>query len=237
MTALFYTSFNRAMFHNLRDGDNLHPSLRRPWIYYRFRLWRKYVWSSILRQTDRDWMYVVCCHGDARKITQPLFSSIKDSRLVVTHSLLEEQAFIKSVKGDEVYLIRLDSDDMYHPFTLAELRKAPVHEWYYWQNGYIYIMRPDTVVSENGKMWLYDCIKCGPFFAHRYTPRNWRKKTGITEPSHGKILQHNPYRMPDGRFVVGINDHNTSTRIRSRNTGEKLFGDRKWKILEEFGIR
>lgn len=243
---VFFSSFNRTLFPQVhKDKSRPHPCLHRDWIEKRFEIWNRYTRMSIANQAVEDHIYVVCCYPDARQITDEVFADVikADTRLRLSYSWSDQgkQVMREIARGcDEIMLVRVDSDDMYHPKASKGLMDAPRREWYYWRKGYAYVYQPgkrDGGKQEDGKMYRYDTQGVGPFFAHRMLPADFLRLDAIRQRNHKSIRKHNPAVLPRGMFLVGITNQNTSTRIKSKTVKGKMYNPQKQQVLEEYGIR
>ena len=222
---VFWTSLNRAHFQ-----DDTNPE----WIKSRFELWTKTALKSILRQTHKDFIYLICCNKDTRHIIDPLMATITDKRVFVQY--LDTPEAVDRIKAiskmaDEIITIRLDSDDMYDERVAEEIVNHPVDmEWYFWKYGY-------GLRYQTFHMFNYDCGGSGPFFAHRYfDSKEFGEKTTMNEPSHVTIKNHPHVMIEENRFIVGVTNMNTTTNLRNGCFKKKITEPKKSKILKYYGM-
>jgi hypothetical protein len=232
MKVLFWTDFNTRLDSHLGPKNSKHPALCETWLVPRFQLWKDTCWASILRQTRKDWIYVIRCHPQAEAITRRLFARVKDPRFHITHMRAsEEHAIILGLANRlPVYTVRLDSDDMYHPAVCAEIAaETRNYLWFYWKHGYAYN-------HETDELYTYDTRKVGPFFAHKYIDKDaFIDKAALTEPGHDQILKKAPVQMKAGRFMVGLSRMNTTTNIGLKHVGPPVTGAMRAHVLGEYG--
>ena len=234
MRLIFWTPFNRAMFPQIhRNKKDIHPSLTESWILPRFRIWDKLTWHSIQNQSFSDWRYVVCCHEKSRDITDGLFSTIKDKRLIVCYTN-EEKKWVNEIgRGqDRIVSVRVDSDDMYHPQAAAEVLSYAEFGHQYVSFRYGYAMEYAT-----GRMFNYDCGGTGPFFGHIRGNRDWGRCRGINDINHVQIAKYHPLIVPQRRFIVGLTRMNTSTSMGIKNVGRELIGENAAYARQMFNLR
>ena len=221
------------------DQYGNHKTLTEEWISYRFDIWYKYTWQSILNQSYWKWIYCVCCDPDAKSITDRYFDTINDERLFVMYSgtaQAKNKMKIIARKKDEIINVRLDSDDMYHPHALEELSYAINDDrfnWWQWRNGYGYQYDVPNAVLKIYKPGHGS----GPFFAHRNTKKDWIAKGRVRECQHQTVKKYKPQRLSDGRVLVGIHGRgNTGTGFGNNCFKSKVVGEEKLKVLREFKL-
>lgn len=236
---VIYSGFNRAMFNSVGfNKEGIHNSLTTEWINPRAEVWKRFTWRSILNQTYGEWVYCLCCHKDAKDITDQVFEDITDERffLVYSDTPEEKELMNKLVVGNEQMVnVRIDSDDCYHRDAIAELSGAlydKKHDWFLWRNGFCY------QYNEHGHRMKEYRAPSGPFFAKRYTTKEWLKQDEIKIfCQHRNVLKlHDPKILSDGMVLVGITGFNSSTLFKMSCFKSKVMEPRKSNILKEFGI-
>lgn len=235
MKILFWTPYNRARFKEChKDKSKPHPALTEKWIVPRFKIWKETCLMSILNQSYENFKYYFCCDPLTKDIIDPLFSEIKDPRVILQYSGTDEaRKRIHDIgsSGEQIISIRLDSDDMYHKDAVSELiTEGRVQQWFAWVEGYGFNYK-------TRKLYHYKCHNIGPFFAHRYIyPNEFKKKPMVTEIAHDLIKQKNPKILSVGKFIVGITGMNTTSRERSKLFYEEILGNEKSQILKDYGL-
>jgi hypothetical protein len=233
MIQVFWTGFNRAKFNE--EPGKVHCTLTADWNQKRFEHWKRFTWPSIQNQSVQEWRYFVCCDPATRDIVEPLFQQIDDPRLIVDfmgtpESEVRIEEFRKTWR--QIVTMRIDSDDMYHPDAALAVKKYLQHhkqvDWVAFKQGY-------GVVIPNWKLFHYDTRTIGPFFAHRH--RGTFGEGGIVnEPAHKSVKKRNPDILEPGMFMVMVHDTNTTTMARSICFREKMYGYKKQKVLNTFGV-
>lgn len=234
---VFFTDLNTRQDTHLGRKGPEHPAVSEWWLKRRFELWHQTAWKSIRNQNVTDWRYVIRCHPDAEKITNELFAGLKDKRLIVSYIYTEQekrviQDLAELANGRELVMIRLDSDDMYHPTVAAEvLTTQRNYCWFYWHQGY-------ALEYRSGVLYRYNVRRLGPFFAHRYTDVGaFAEKKTLSEPDHSKILRsRSPIRLSDNKFIVGLTGMNTTTTVRMKHVFDRLPMDAAKHILKGFKL-
>ena len=84
-------------------------------------------------------------------------------------------------------------------------------EWTYFKHGYAYDV-------PTRRLWGYDTIGSGPFFAHRMDPRQirWFDRSK-RHPTHKAVIEiPGLVELPTGQFCVTLHDANTSSKPEMR---------------------
>lgn len=200
-----------------------HPVTTKAWTKKRLAIWQKFTLASILGQAVSGWLYVVLLDPELRHLTEPLLPRA-DARVIYAY---DDGPALERLKGfDEVVLALIDGDDMYS-HAAGQMMLACPAPWMYFRRGYAY-----EVLAR--KVWRYDTIGTGPFFAHRLDPKTMtcfdRDKR---HPTHKAVAGLHPVELPEGQFCVLLHDANTS----SNPTMRYVLRERpvRSSILKEFG--
>jgi len=201
---VFWTAFNSYRSSKLlrnKPASAAHPVTTQEWTNRRAELFVKYTLPSILNQTYEDFFYVVLLDPNLRHLTELLFPEV-DDRVIYCYEDAQALDLIRDY--DEVVMALIDSDDMYSRWA-GELMMACPAEWMYFRRGYAYEER-------RGRLWHYDTIGVGPFFARRVHPADIavfdRDKR---HPTHKDVIRMRPHRLADGNFCVVLHGANTSS--------------------------
>lgn len=225
---VFWTAFNtfrsdRAT--RLLPPGSPHPVTTLEWTQRRVDLFNKFNLPSILNQSYSDFLYIVLLDPNLRDLTEPLFSKM-DDRVILCYQDAPGLAIIS--RYDEIVLALIDSDDLYSRHAGEIMMDKKNREWMYFRKGYSF----DYL---RGRLYHYDTIWSGPFFAHRINPRLMiRFDREKQNPSHKAVKRnYNPQELPPGNFCVLIHDRNTSSHAGMRNI---LHRAENRILKEEFGI-
>jgi hypothetical protein len=207
---VFWTAFNSYQSSKLLRGKpegTPHPCTTDTWINSRIALFKWFNLPSILQQKYDDFLYIVLMDPKSKEKVDGLMPK-EDSRVLYVYEDSEVLDKLKSY--DEIVYALIDSDDMYSidagEIMMAEKNK----EWMYFKYGYAY----DIL---NKKLYGYDTIGSGPFFAHRFNPKNMKHfDREKRHPTHPAVINFKPQQLPDNNFCVSIHDINTSSRIGMR---------------------
>jgi len=234
---IVFTGFNRAKFSQMQVGDG-HRTNTEEWIQYRFNIWKKYTWQSILNQTYWKWDYCLCCDPATRSIVDHYFGKIKDKRFHIMYEETDHERMIMNMLAQrctQIVNVRLDSDDMYHPDAIQELTYAldnEAYDWFQWQHGFGYEYCDGIGVLKKYRPGH----KSGPFFARRFNKGEWLKGTLRMGCQHQLVKKKNPMILSNGKILVGLHGINTSTSLRAKCFKGQIRGPRKTEVLREFKL-
>lgn len=224
---VFWTAFNcfrsERTMRQVQPGDP-HPVTTLAWTLKRIAYFQRFNLPSILKQTYDDFLYMVIMDPELRTMTEPIMPKV-DPRIIYVYDDAEGLAVLQQF--DEMVYALIDSDDMYS-IKAGELMMNPENsEWMTFKHGYAY----DYF---RGRLFHYDTIFNGPFFAHRVDPKTMkffdREKR---HPGHKSVARFNPQELPEGNFCVLLHDKNTSShpgmrhvsRVRANNNIlQEVFG-------------
>lgn len=207
---VFWTAFNSYHSEKLLRGKppgTIHPAFTKKWNLDRIRLFQKFNLPCILGQTYDDFLYIVLLHPSSKPMIDTLLPKIDDR---VVYAYEDGEALEQIKKYDEIVYALIDSDDMYSCKAGEIMMRPHNSEWMYFKHGYAY-------QPANKKLWEYDTIGSGPFFAHRFNPKNMnmfdREKR---HPTHKAVINLNPQELPPGNFCVLLHNINTSSKVEMR---------------------
>ena len=223
---VFWTAFNSYQSSKLLRGKpegTSHPVTTLAWTKRRIELFKRYNLPSILNQAHDDFLYIVLLDPNLWWLTEPLLPPV-DGRIVYCY---EDEAVIAAIgEYDEIVLALIDSDDMYSR-RAGELMMACPAEWMYFKHGYAYDVK-------RGKLWEYDTIRTGPFFARRIDPKRMtRFDRDKRHPTHVAVRSYNPVELERWQFCMTVHGNNTSSHPQMKHIRKKSVDK---KILEDFGI-
>ncbi|MCK9598409.1 MAG: hypothetical protein WC583_02775 [Candidatus Omnitrophota bacterium] len=226
---VFWTAFNCYQSSKLLRGKprgTVHPVTTAAWTRRRVELFTRYNLPSILSQTHEDFLYLVLCDPQLRHLTDPYFTKPFDPRVVFVYEDGPGLALIHQY--DEIVQALIDSDDMYSREAGALMMACP-EPWMYFRRGY-------ALEERRGRLWEYDTIGSGPFWARKINPKEIRSfDREKRHPTHKAVIDFRPRELPAGRFCVLLHDVNTSSTPHMRYVLPKAADP---KILSrEFGLR
>lgn len=211
---VFWTAFNSYQsVRCLRDkpAGTIHPVQTLKWTVRRAELWRKFTLNSLLNQSHEDFLYVVLLDPALRNLTDAALPSQPDKRGGrVIYAYKDEPVLQRLWEFDEIVFALIDNDDMYAKDAGALMMNCPA-EWMYFKRGYAFDLT-------SRRLWGYDTIGSGPFFAHRVDPKKIllfdRAKR---HPTHKAVVDiPGLVELPAGQFCVLLHEMNTSSNPQMR---------------------
>lgn len=213
---VFWTAFNSyrspKLLKNLPPGS-AHPVTTPEWTKRRAELFKKYTLRSILNQEFSDFYFILLLDPELKYLTKTFLPGKIDKRIIYCY--WDKPVLNLLRKYDEIVLALIDNDDMYGKNAGAIMMESS-SEWMYFRNGYAYN-------DLDNKLYLYDTIGSGPFFARRIDPKKMvRFDRDKRHPTHKAVINLNPEVLSGGQFCVLIHDRNTSSRINMRYIGNSV---------------
>jgi hypothetical protein len=206
-------------------ADGPHPVTTLAWTEKRIEYFRKFNLPSILKQTHDDFLYMVIMDPSLRAMTEPIMPRV-DPRIVYVYDDPEGLEILK--RFDEVVYALIDSDDMYSIYAGAIMMQPGNAEWMTFRYGYAF----DYF---RGRLFHYDTIHNGPFFAHRLDPKTMKAfDREKRHPGHKSVAAYHPQELAPGNFCVLLHDRNTSSSPQMKHVS-KIRADNKI-LNEEFGL-
>lgn len=204
------------------------------WIKHRLKVFMTYTCEGFKRQTNQNFIYLINYDEKAKKyILEELkkYPPLPDNIIFTEHYHREIKKIIWQYKY--LYLVRIDSDDMYcKEFIQKLISFKPKEETKVLiaQSGYIYDVHNGDLAK-----WFY---KSPPFYTLIYNSIDFMN--GYRHEVHGHSSVINlPNELIDGdNFVVIIHGKNTVSRFSS--SFQKGFIDdldQKQKIIDDFNLK
>jgi hypothetical protein len=225
---VFWTAFNsfrsERTMRQVQPGDP-HPVTTMAWTEKRLDYFQRFNLPSIMNQSHDDFLYMILMDPELREMTEPIMPKV-DDRIIYVY---DDAAGLEVLRQfDEIVYALIDSDDMYAARAGEIMMNPSNSEWAYFKHGYAYNYL-------TGRLFHYDTIWTGPFFAHRLDPKTMtyfdREKR---HPGHKSVAKYDPQELAAGQFCVLLHDRNTSSNPGMRHVS-KIRADNN--ILKaEFGI-
>lgn len=206
---VFWTAFNSYQSSKCLRGmpeGSVHPVQTEDWTAYRADLWRKLTLNSLFNQTHEDFLYVVLLDPELRHLTDRVLPKHPDKRGGRVLYCYRDEPVLRMLREyDEIVFALIDNDDMYARDAGALMMDCPAR-WMYFKHGYAF----DYMTR---KVWEYDTIGSGPFFAHRTDPKTIRLfDRSKRHPVHKSVIDApGLIELPPGRFCVTLHEANTSS--------------------------
>lgn len=240
-----------------KNGMRFRKTLaRKEWWQNRYKILKDIVLPSLGQQTLRNFEIVVpfttdIPKGYADEIIN-LFKSLShhvcwDDRKL--KDFVEPDEFLRQKyhnKVDNLILVNLDSDDVYHKDAFKKLMEVPVKEGqvYIFRNGYVYDIPTKRLAHYVG------FPSPAPFFAFTFTNKSLESKKSWDEyrTKFGLWVEH-PFldrckvkvEMPDNLYSYVFHDFNVTSSWENSHHKDKIKslikGKEKNRILNEVGIK
>ena len=212
---VFWTAWNSYQSEKCLAGKpsgTVHPVRTLEWTEKRADLWRRLTLNSLFNQSHDDFLYVVLLDPELRHLTEKVLPKHPDrtGRGRVLYCYHDEPILRILRQFDEIVFALIDNDDMYARDAGALMMESPA-EWMYFKHGYAFELL-------SGRLWAYDTIGSGPFFAHRMDPKAIRCfDRAKRHPTHKAVIDiPSLVELPAGRFCVSLHGANTSSRPEMR---------------------
>lgn len=178
------------------------------WIDYRISIFMKYTLRSLQRQTNSNFLVLVRYLEESEELIQAALGYYK--KLPDHIKFVNEQDYMKPLEQyvagyDEVYFVRLDSDDMYHKSFVQQLHDYKPH--------------PSTQALINPEGYMYDAASHHIAAEHHSTPSCYTliyKTTDFLQEKRYKLQRGHRYVMDLVHEIINkpmyirvIHDHNT----------------------------
>lgn len=229
---IIFSNFNTNTF-NL--SGNFHVDIfSREWLSYRMKIFMTYTRKSLESQTNQNFLALISIHPDSIAIIDDLLKQypILPSNIIFTPD--RNSLIIDYIKGsDEVFLSKIDSDDIYHPSYISQLYEYEPKKntaVLINQSGYIYDTNNDLLANyENISPAFYTQIFSVDDYVnvYQYYP----------EISH-VYIQKLPYEaIKRKNFIVVAHNNNVYTHFTNQYKNSLISEDKeKLNVLKEFHI-
>lgn len=211
-TVVIWSDFNTLPFSDKR--------FKKDWIEERIRIFMRFTLKSLKAQTNQDFLALIKYEDKSEKIVSDALShypKLPANIRFVPKSEYEKKV-IERIKGFEyLYLLRLDSDDMYH--------KSFIQQLYDFKHD----ISTEAIINQNG--YIYDSLKNQlARFPHKspnyytliYEAKDYlagkRYRIPGGHPNVIKLLNHEIIKKPNYiRLVHSINDSSTFRLANKKN--------------------
>ncbi len=232
------------------------------WYRERIRIFKKYCLSSLLNQTNKDFIHWICFRPEEKENPQTMalgkyldklkynyvftfhgqpFRDDKTSSLGLEKRMQESIDGVKKyVEGKEyIYFTVLDSDDMFHKDMVELIQKE--------KYGYSKALTPIKGFILNdytGQISDWNHPTCPPYYTIMFPKDIFvdaKKQLEYYYPffSHEDILKiFNCKRMPDNLYCCTVHGGNISTHWEHRVRGREYFYESEKNLIKkDFGIK
>ncbi|WP_100400356.1 glycosyltransferase family A protein [Bacillus sp. FJAT-44742] len=221
-------------FNNWGLQDKEEKRLTKEWIDYRMEVFQTFTLKSLKNQTNQDFITFVQYDQRSEELVQDALNQYEE--LPENIKFVKKSAFNtlvnKEVEGhDYFYLVRIDSDDMYHKDHIEYLHQHdPTNS--------------DTVVITNKVGYIYDApqdrlatidLPSPPFYTIIYDANEYLEGKRIKLKGHLSVQELPHEEITDRRYLVIIHQSNTSTSFENAYDKQEIEDTvEKEEILEWF---
>ncbi|MGF7059995.1 glycosyltransferase family A protein [Brassicibacter mesophilus] len=224
---IIYSDFNTLRFSNKRFSKK--------WIEKRIAIFMKYTLKSLKLQTNQNFLELLKYEDRSKDTIEYVlnkYPKLPENIKFIPKSNFEDMV-IKNIQGfDYLYLVRLDSDDLYHKSFIQQM------------HDYKHDITTEAIINQNG--YIYDSIKKRlARFPHKspnyytliYNSNDYIKgKRYIIPGGHPnviKLLNHEIIKKPN--YIRNVHSTNDSSTFRLANSKNIINNNNKIKqILSEF---
>lgn len=202
------------------------------WIKKRLAIFHHFTAQSLKVQTDQNFDVLIVYHASTEEIVREALEGyhFPDKFRFVPHDRYEEEINKRIEGSDYLYLVRIDSDDMYHYQFMEKINR---HE----PDG-----QTEMLIAQDG--YLYDAIHhrlarihypSPPFYTQIYKTEEYLAGKRYQLKGHQSVI-HFKHQIIEGRqFVVVIHSQNTSTTFKPKRKEDIITSPlEKGEILAQF---
>jgi len=247
--------FNRNDIHRQPDnGQRFNRTLgKKEWWDNRCKILQDIVLPSLKRQTFQDFDVLAPFTTDIKtEYAQETMNALHafgalvfwDDRKI--KDFVEPDSFIRKrySQYDNVILLNLDSDDIYHPKAFEVLMKAPVlaGQVCIFRDGYVYDMITGRCGVYRGN------VVPPPFFAFTFTKESMKSEKHWNDYrdaynlwiEHPTLMKSKVHRdMPVGLFCQIFHGYNVTSNweLFKKKISRELFLEERDRVICEFGFK
>lgn len=210
--------------------------LSESWIKKRLEIFNRYTRKSLEMQTNQDFIAILSVHKDSIELVNKVLNNYPKLPNNIIFTTEKEQLIEEELKGyDNIYLIALDSDDMYHPNFIQYLHEYPVEqETHFLQvcRGYVY----NALTKIVGEYYS----PSSPFYVQIFSVEDYMNSIRYYNYVRHYYIQHfSPKIINEKMCMVILHDSNSWQKYEEKYPD--LFGNKQilpnWKqSLQEYGI-
>lgn len=224
---IIWSEFNTMPFSNKRFSES--------WIEKRIDIFMKFTLNSLKSQTNQNYLALIKYEDKSKDIITKVLSrypKLPNNVTFIAKSKYEKKVIEKAKGFDYLYLVRLDSDDMYHKSFIQQLFDYKHH------------ISTEAIINQNG--YIYDSIKKQIAKFPQISPNYYtliykvddyisgkRYKIPGGHPNVIKLLNHEILKKPN--YIRLVHSTNDSSTFRLANRKYIISDkDRMNKILNDF---
>lgn len=232
---------------NFTYGRNEHLRKNKEWIDNRVDIFMKYTGKCLMEQTNQDFTAVYVYADETEEDIKSAFSrypKLNSNIIFVKKSEYEETIDNLSSDVDELFLVRLDSDDLYKKDIVEKLHNIEVDdsiEGLICRKGYMYEGLSNRLAKYYHKNFtFYTLIYRLNNEEVKYSSLDVTPYELLVDFSHGRIDDYNLLELQGRNYIFNIHGTNTDSTFElydwgfARTEGEIVDEIEKEKILKEF---
>ncbi|MEO2258685.1 glycosyltransferase [Paenibacillus amylolyticus] len=209
--------------------------LTREWLERRMDIFRRYTLNCLKAQTNQDFLTVVKLSKESGELMQEILAEQEQFRANIrfgTH-IESVRAILSFAEGHEdIYIARLDSDDLYHRTFVQQL--------------YSVQPKPETIalINQNGYLWDSVNNEMAPtfyrspqFYVYLYKTEQYASGYRIKLPgrgTHGNVIDL-PHELLAPRNYINV-VHSSNTSVKKVPLKDRLNGSEIEQVLREFMV-
>lgn len=194
------------------------------WIHYRMSIYMKYTLRSLIKQTNQNFISFVQYSDQSESLVKQALACF--GKLPGNVAFVRQSEWGKKMKDhiksyDELFVVRLDSDDMYHKSFVQQLHDCKPKQ--------------ETEVIINQEGYVYDVASHSLLFEHHFSPPFYTLIYNTKQYLNGKRI-----KLPGGHagavqlphelirkknYVRIVHEKNTLQKFVMHN---KKLGDLRW---------
>lgn len=200
--------------------------LTKEWIDYRMDIFMKYTCRSLKNQTNQNFICFIAYDKESETLIKSALGRYEKLPNNIRFTTDMKSDTINEIKKgcDYVYMIRLDSDNMYHPDFIKKLFAIDVSsdtKAILCQNGYVYNV-PTNEIAEFYR-------ESPSFYVLLYKPEDYiNEKYYKIKGGHMGVIDLNPTILDGYNFVVVVHESNVSNNFK-KTFYQRLIVDDKEK--------
>lgn len=221
-------------FNAWKAKEALESRLTKEWIENRIKVFMSHTLQSLKIQISQDFLALIIYDELSHGILQEILAQYDELPVnvhFVTTKKYDEMLRNYIDESDHFFLIRIDSDDMYHNSYIQQLQE--------------YRPQESTIALINQDGYIYDSIQhrlaywshpSPPFYTLIYKTQEYLTGKRYKLPGgHSKIIQFDHEILKSGNFVVVVHSNNISTHFNKSQRKEIITDpDLLESILKEF---
>lgn len=217
--------------------DFTKASYTKDWIEKRMQIFQSYTLQSLKNQDNQNFLVLVVYDENTEEIVFDELSKYKPLPHNVKFVTNADKVIYKAIPDyRHLFLVRLDSDDMYNRTFISQLHK------YKPRSGTKALLNQQGFVYDIASKKLGDYYDCSPpFYVLIYDTEEYLKGFRYRLPNgHPDVIMLPHEILKANNFLVTVHSRNTTTVFNNSYYTKKLFSDSKrvkYILYRYFGVR